>query len=169
MFAAYKAAGLDPELMSLRQDLALLDARIMDVLKRVDTGEAGVVWHDAQAAMARFDRAWVKKDGAGMEAALAEMRRLIGQGVADWAAWRAVEKLIEQRRKLVESEQHRLTLAHEMINREQAMALMGQVVDILRRHVPDRQVLNAIALDIQALGHRGKGHAADTDPTRFAC
>ena len=43
MFAAYKAAGLDPELMSLRQDLALLEARMIDVLQRVDTGEAGVV------------------------------------------------------------------------------------------------------------------------------
>ena len=41
MFAAYKAAGLDPELMSLRQDLALLEARLIDVLQRVDTGEAG--------------------------------------------------------------------------------------------------------------------------------
>jgi hypothetical protein len=169
MFAAYHAAGLDPELMSLRRDLALLDARIIDVLKRVDSGEAGVIWQAAQAAMARFDREWVKKDGDGMEAALAEMRRLLTQGASDWATWREVGKLIEQRCKLVESEQHRLTLAGEMIHREQAMALLGQVVAILRRHVPDRQVLHAIALDIQAVGYRSNGHAADTDPTRFAC
>jgi hypothetical protein len=169
MFAAYKAAGLDPQLMSLRQDLALLEARMIDVLKRVDTGEAGVVWRDAQAAMARFDREWVKKDGAGMEAALADMRRLMTQGASDWASWREVGRLIDQRRKLVEAEQRRLTLAHEMISRDQAMALLGQIVDIIRRHVPDRGILNAIALDIQAVGYRGNGHAADTDPTQFAC
>ena len=160
MFAAYRAAGIDPELMSLRQDLALIDARIIDVLKRVDTGEAGVIWQAAQAAMVRFDRAWVRKDGEAMEAALAEAKRLITQGASDWAAWQEVGSLIEQRRKLVESEQRRLTLTHEMLSRDQAMALVGQVVDILQRHVTDRDILNAVALDMQALGHRSNGHTA---------
>jgi hypothetical protein len=169
MFAAYKAAGLDPELMSLRQDLALLEARIIDVLQRVDTGEAGVVWRDAQAAMATFNRAKARQDADGMTLALANVQRLITQGTADYASWREVGKLIDQRRQLVESEQRRLTLAHEMISRDQAMALLGQIVDIIRRHVPNRDILNAIALDIQAVGYRGNGHAADTDPTRFAC
>ena len=131
MLAAYRAAGLDPELMSLRQDLALLDARIIDVLKRVDTGEAGVVWLAAQAAMARFERARVKKDVEGMEAALADVQRLLTQGASDWAAWRVVGKLIDQRRKLVESEQRRLTLSHEMLSQDRAMALVGQVIDII--------------------------------------
>jgi hypothetical protein len=166
MFAAYREAGLDPELMELRDDIALLDARIIDVLKRVDTGEAGVIWQAAQAAMVRFDREWAQKDGAGMELALADMRRLMPQGAADYAAWREIGELIEQRRKLVESEQRRLTLAHEIISRDQAMALVGQVVDILQRHVRDRNILNDILLDVQALGHRGNGngHTADADP-----
>jgi hypothetical protein len=60
----------------------------------------------------------------------------------------------------VESEQRRLTLTHEMLSRDQAMALVGQVVDILQRHVTDRDILNAVALDMQALGHRSNGHTA---------
>jgi hypothetical protein len=169
MFAAYKAAGIDPQLMSLRQDLALIEARMIDVLQRVDTGEAGVVWREAQAAMATFHRAKARQDVDGMTRALADVQRLITQGAADYAAWREVGDLIDRRRKLVESEQRRLTLAHEMLSRDQAMALIGQMVDIIRRHVPDRDILNAIALDIQAVSYRGNGHAADTDPTRFAC
>jgi hypothetical protein len=164
MFAAYREAGLDPELMSLRQDLGLLDARIIDVLKRVDTGEAGAIWQAAQAAMVRFDRAWLKKDGKDMESALAEAKRLMTQGASDYAAWQEVGSLMDQRRKLVESEQRRLTLAHEVLSRDQAMALMGQLVDILQRHVPDRNILNAIALDIQAMGYRSNGHTAAADP-----
>ena len=119
--------------------------------------------------MATFNRAKARQDVDGMTLALADVQRLITQGTADYASWREVGKLIDQRRKLVESEQRRLTLAHEMISRDQAMALLGQIVDIIRRHVPDRGILNAIALDIQAVGYRGNGHAADTDPTRFAC
>jgi hypothetical protein len=168
MFADYQAAGIDPELMSLRNDLALIDARIIDVLKRVDSGEAGIIWQAAQATMARFDHAWQQKDGHGMEAAIEEMRRLVGQGVSDWQAWREVGKLIEARRKLVEGEARRLATAHEMMSKDQCLALVGRVVDILRRHIPDRTILGAIAVDMQAMLHRGNGHA-DTDITPFAC
>jgi hypothetical protein len=40
------------------------------------------------------------------------------------------------------------------------MVLFAQVVDAIQRHVTDRQALNAISLNLQALGHRGNGHAA---------
>jgi hypothetical protein len=163
MFAAYRAAGLDPELMSLRQDLALLDARIIDVLKRVDTGEAGSIWIALQAAWVRLAQAQERADVVTYKIAFDDVGRLVNKGFGDTAAWREIGELIDQRRKLVASEQRRLTLAHEVLSRDQAMALMGQVVDILRRHVPDRDVLSAIALDMQALGHRGNGHTADAD------
>jgi hypothetical protein len=164
MFAAYREAGLDPELMSLHQDLALLDARIIDVLKRVDTGEAGSIWIALQAAWARLGREQPRGHVETYTLAYDDVGRLVARGGQDTASWREIGKLIDQRRKLVESEQRRLTLAHEMITQNQALALMGQVVDILRRHVADRDVLNAIALDMQAMGHRGNGHTADADP-----
>ena len=116
MAADFNAAMGDPQLVSLRKEIATVDARIIDVLKRVDTGEAGVIWQAAQAAMARFDKEWVKKDGAGMELALADMRRLMSQGASDWAAWRVVvAELIDAKSKLVDTEQKRITLAHESL------------------------------------------------------
>ena len=150
MAADFNVAMGDPELVSLRKEIATVDARIIDVLKRVDTGEAGVIWQAAQAAMARFDREWVKKDGAGMEAALADMRRLMTQGASDWAAWRVVVgELIESKRRLVDTEQRRLTLANESLTADRAMMLLAVVVQILQKHITDRQVLGAIAADIQ--------------------
>jgi hypothetical protein len=164
MFAAYRAAGLDPKLMELRQEIALLDARMIDVLKRVDTGEAGSIWIELQAAWARLGREQARGDVETYKMAFDDVGRLVTRGVGDTAAWREIGKLIDQRRKLVESEQRRLTLAHEVLSRDQALALVGQVVDIFRRHVSDRDILNAIALDMQALGHRGNGHTAAADP-----
>ena len=111
----------------------------------------------AQAAMARFDREWVKKDGDGMEAALAEMRRLMTQGASDWAAWRVIiGDLIESKRKLVDTEQKRITLAHESLTADRAMLLLTQVVQILQRHITDRRILGAIAADIQGTLLMGK-------------
>jgi hypothetical protein len=169
MFAAYRDAGLDPELMSLRQDLALLDARLIDVLKRVDTGEAGATWMALQSAWAKLGRAQTRGDVDAYQLACADVARLLNHGAGDTAAWREVGALIEQRRKLVESEQRRLALAAEMISRDQALALCGQVVEIIRRHVADRDVLAAIAGDVQALGYRSNGHDGDADPLPWMC
>lgn len=151
MAADFNAALHDPELVSLRKEIATVDARIIDVLKRVDTGEAGVIWQAAQAAMARFDREWGKKDGHGMEVALGEMRRLMTQGSSDWATWRVVvAELIESKRKLVDSEQRRISLTHESLTIDRAMLLLSTIVQILQRHISDRAILGAIAADIQA-------------------
>jgi hypothetical protein len=123
---------------------------MIDVLKRVDTGEAGVIWQSAQAAMVRFDRAWGNHDDAGMEAALADMRQLMSQGASDWAAWRVVvNELIDAKRKLIDTEQKRLALSHESLTADRAMILLGVVVQILQKHITDRQVLGKIAADIQ--------------------
>ena len=164
LFAQYRTAANDPELLSLRRDIALLDARILDLLPRVDTGEAGQLWRAAQAAMAKLRLELAKHDMGGMMLALAQVERLIGQGASDYAAWREIGALIEQRRKLCESEQKRVTMVAEVLTTEQAMALLTRVAAVIQRHVTDRQALNAIALELQALGHHGNGHSGNGHP-----
>jgi hypothetical protein len=39
----------------------------------------------------------------------------------------------------------------QTITQEQALLLIGQVVDIITRHVPDKQVLANVVLDLQRL------------------
>lgn len=162
-FDAYERAANDPKLLELRRDIALVDARMIDILKQVDTGESGAMWREAQAAMARFTRAQTQGDIEAMQRALAQVQRLITRGAADYAAWGEIGALIEQRRKLCESEQRRVTMAHEILTVEQAMFLLRQVVATIQRHVTDRQALSAIALELQALGHAGNGHTPPDD------
>jgi hypothetical protein len=160
--AHYAEASRDPELMSLRQDISLVDARIIDILKRVDTGEAGSIWREAQAAMKRFRLEQAKNHVDGIMLAITQVERLMSQGAGDYAAWAEIVELIDARRKLVESESRRLRDAHETMTTEQAMTLLAVVVDVIRRHVTDHQALNAIAAELQALGHHhGNGHAGN--------
>ena len=161
--AHYKAAAHDPQLLELRRDIALTDARTIDLLQRVDTGESGAIWRQTQAAMRRFRREQALGNIDTLQQALVQVERLITRGAADHAAWREVGKLIEQRRKLCEGEQKRVTMAHEMLTSEQAMVLLTQIVAIIQRHVPDRAVLAAIAQDVQGLTHHRNGHALRDD------
>jgi hypothetical protein len=150
--AAYQDMMDDPKLMELRAETALTDARINDLLSRVDTGEAGKVWHRAQAALARFEREKDRQNLNGMTRALARLKTLITCGASDYATWHEIGEQIEQRRKLCDSEARRLHLAHETITADRAMVLVTVIVETVRRHVQDRAILGAIAVDLQALG-----------------
>jgi len=156
MLADYQAAATDPKLMELRGDIATVDARIIDLLKRVDTGEAGSIWIELQSAWVRLARAQAKADADTYKIAFDDVARLVNKGGEDTAAWTEIFAMIDRRRKLVVSESRRLETMHQMLSIEQAMLLLANVVDIIKRHVPDRQALNRIAIDVQRLGEVGE-------------
>jgi hypothetical protein len=150
--ARYEEAQQDPTLVELRDELALLDARIADVLQRVDTGESGEIWERLHTEMAAFTTAERARDAKTMAQHLQTMRHLIQHGLGDSAAWGEVYTLIEHRRRVADSERRRLVDLHQMLSVEQAMLLVAQLAAIVRTHVQDRQVLAAIHADLQRLG-----------------
>jgi hypothetical protein len=155
LLAKYRQAEKDPDLTSLRSELALVDARLADLLSRVDTGESGALWQAVLKAHREFRRYKTTGDLAGMREALTELESRIDAGVLDYQAWAEIQELIETRRKLAESESRRLATLQQTITAEQAMLLMGVIVEMITRHISDRQVLSNIATDLQRLGYVG--------------
>lgn len=154
--ARYHEAQADPALLALREEIALADARLADLLARVDTGESGALWRQLREAAAKTP------------ADLAAMADLIVRGAADYAAWDEVGRVLDQRRRLVESERKRLVEAQQMLSAEQAMVLLAVVTDTIRRHIHDRDVLAAISADIGRLvalpaGQRPDGPGGHAD------
>ena len=70
---------------------------------------------------------------------------------ADYQAWREVGSVIEQRRKLVESERKRLIEMQQTLTAEKAMLLLGAVLGVIKEHVQDRNTLHAISRGIEQL------------------
>ena len=163
MAARYRDAQRDTELLVLRDDVALLDARLADVLGRVDSGESGRAWSGLKTAYDAMLDANRAGDTGAMRAALLEVGDLIRDGAADWAAWAEVRSLLQDRRRLVESERKRLVDTQQMITTERAMVLLGAVVDTVRRHVTDRAALVAISTELGALVDIGSRSAPSAD------
>jgi Spy/CpxP family protein refolding chaperone len=151
MLATYDAAQADPDLLALNAEIALIDARLSDVLGRVDTGESGHIWQELKATYKELQDANRASDTQAARVALTEIGSLITRGHLDYAAWADVRTLIEQRRKLVESERKRLSEMQQMITSEQAMLLIARLYDSVTQHVSDRAVLAAIAADLGGL------------------
>jgi hypothetical protein len=147
----YQEAANDTALLELREDVALLDARLSDLLMRVDSGESGSIWRMLQQARTALIVARRAQDQAGQAAAINDMLELIGRGHADYQAWRELGSTLEQRRRLVESERKRLIEMQQTITAEKAMLLIGAIGQILKTHVTDRTILSKISADIRDL------------------
>jgi hypothetical protein len=148
----YAASVADPELLALREDIALLDARLGELLERVDTGESESLWlrlDEAWSAYERLPDASPKKSEArGLVA------WLIRTGATDYAAWGEIQAIVEQRRKLSESEQKRLVAMQQLITTEQAMLFVAAVMDAARQTVTNRNDLAAFAARVHDLTNR---------------
>jgi hypothetical protein len=133
--AKYAAAERDPKLLSLQSELALVDARLADVLSRVDRGESSSHWQALQGAYRAFQEACRTGDESAMTAALEALGAPIEAAIQDYQAWAHISGLIEQRRKLAETEHKRLVTSQQMINSTEAMVLVARLTDITSKAV----------------------------------
>ncbi len=155
--ARYEQAEGDAELLSLKSEVALTDACLIDLLARVDTGESGQRWANLKKAHEEFKVSRLARDVPKMNVALAKIEALLDSAVQDHTAWGEIGTLIEQRRKLTESEAKRLITLQQMLTTEEAMALAYRLVDIVTRHVTDKHVLRDIVVDLTALVEQPNG------------
>jgi hypothetical protein len=159
----YHEARSDPELLALRDEISLVDARLEDLIRRVDTGESGEAWGIAAGAFAALRKAITDQNTADMLLALDTLGKVINRGMSDYAAWGEIGSQLEQRRRLVESERKRLVDMAQVITSERAMLLIGAITDVIRRNVHDRAELNAINQELSSLLNQRRQQEALTE------
>lgn len=148
MIDKYEAAKNDPELLVMRDEVALLDSRLADVLGRVDSGESGKAWALLKSLFADYRKA---KTGPDKAIALSQIEDTIRDGLDDYAAWAEIGQILDRRARFVESERRRYVEMQQMVALDQALLLLGAVTDAIRRHVPDRDTRAALGRELERL------------------
>lgn len=143
--ARYEEALADPELLSLREEAALVSSQIHDTLARMERGETGGLWLDLQKAWARMTEAKARGDVAGTTDALNDVGALIRRGASDAAANRELRGVILDKARVAESERKRLVEAQQVLSVQQAMAFVGAVTAVVAEEVTDRDTRARIA------------------------
>jgi hypothetical protein len=151
MVAAYEDALADPELLDLNQSIALIDTRLVDLLGRVDNGEPGKLWFNLRKAFSELDAAIRLKDTKVMAESLAALDELTRRGASDYAAWGEIGRLLEDRRKQVETKQRVELQGERAVSANELMTLMSAVLHIIQSTVSDKQERIQIADGIQSL------------------
>lgn len=146
--AKYVESAQDPDLIALRDELALVDTRIADLLEQVSNSEAGELWKRCRDAMREYDRAAVPEE---KQEALSTLRFLIREGYQEYMAWIEIRETIEQRRKLADTERQRLKDLQATIDARSAMLLVQNIVRIIRENVDDKETTRRISREIGRL------------------
>lgn len=150
MLEHYNQSVHDPDLLAMRDQINLIDARIADVMKRTDKGESSKLWEKLQATWTEFMEARAQQDNQQMAYKLNQLGSLISQGLADYAAWDDVTNLVERRRKLAESEQKRLVQLKLVLTYDEAVVYAQRLLAVVQKHVSDPAERARIASDLRA-------------------
>lgn len=151
MAATYDAAVKDKRILEMQDDIALLDARVEDLLKRTDLGEAGRLW---RLALQTY-HTWQQARGEGDTDKSAEANRNLGailrQGCDDYQAWDEVSKTLEQKRRMIESEQKRQAQEKLLVPIAELGLVVRALAAAVSTHITDVAVLRAINSDWERL------------------
>jgi hypothetical protein len=143
----YRDALADERLLSLRDELGVLTARAMQLMSRL--GEAGAPpWGEAVEALNDFKLAMQAKDTPGMQAALAEMERVIRSGAgaaqAQQELWGEIREVIQEKTRTAAAEWRRMRDLQAVVTADKALAFVGALLSAAREVIQDRDLLRAL-------------------------
>lgn len=137
----FEAAETDPDILSVRGEMALMTVRIQDVIDRLDQGESGELWSRLREMTAQYR---AEQDLSVKAQILADIFQAIYRGAEEYLGWQEVQRLAESRRRLSETEQKRMVQLRQYMTAEQAMYLTSSLADIVVRNVTDPVALDRI-------------------------
>lgn len=158
----YRRAVKDADLLVMSDEIALLDARLGELLGAVQSGGGGASWQMARDHFGAFVVAMRGGDTARVALAVEDLRRVLDGGVHAEENWQLVYEVIEQRRRLVETEQRRRLAAGTMLKAEEAQVLIAALLEAVRDNVSDRDTRAAIGREFARL--TGVYHSEPTRP-----
>lgn len=147
----FREAIADTELLSLRKDVALIDASIGERLSAMHEGEAAELWVKAKKTYKELLAALKRQDDLESTRLMSELGSILGHGYDNTLAMREVHKKQDLKRKIIESENKRMKDMRQMVSIEELMLVVGALVDSLKKHVHDVQALSAVSNDLRKL------------------
>jgi hypothetical protein len=151
LVARYERTHNDPNRLSVQGEIALIDARIEDLLNRVSTSESQSAWGDLRDAYEKMMH--------GREYGLyeqentyrAHINNIINGALNASTSWINIQALIEQRRRLVECEQRTAILTLARQRQQAAAAIIDAYTAAIQRYVSDPETCAAIHAEADKL------------------
>lgn len=145
----------DPARLELTSEMAILGGMIGECIERLSTSENGELWTSLVKAREEFRQAQRIKAEAkkrqAIGAAMEKMLDLIDRGGDAFAARAELVTMLDNYRKLAESERKRHVEMHDVVTSEMTVILLSKIVSIVHEFVTDRAARASMAERILSL------------------
>lgn len=146
----YEKARTNPDLLAMTDHLALLEARMQEVLgKSMDNPVPE--WREFVEAVGELEEAFVKGDMKATQVAVTTLHRMVDAGQKWDTTWHQVVDLMDNIRKLADTEVKRKKDLGMMIPIERVMALMAAVGHSVKARVTNVEEVQAVFRDLARL------------------
>lgn len=148
----YEEALQDAELVSVSHEIALLDVRLTELLQKIETTESSVAWGQALELFQEIDHSYPARQ---------RLHEVLKRGAGEVANWIEIARVVEQRRRLAETEAKRLSQLDQNLTAKQANVLIAALLAAVNEHVRDTQVRQRIASRfVQIVHHEDRAGAS---------
>jgi hypothetical protein len=148
---AFKRISRSRDLLSLHNDIALMQVHIDKMVSMLSTNETPEKWPAIRNAFFEFENANRKSNMDGMKHWLTEIKRIITEGNNEKVVWEEIHYLQEKKADLIEKEAKRNYILGGTMTATQAQSLYSAICTIIVTNVRDAEVLGKIRDDIQKL------------------
>src|SRR5215204_458912 len=126
MVERYRAALADEERHDLRDESALSETKVADLLSKMDRGESDELWIRLRTLEQQVRRA--SEAGERRAELLGEILTLIRRGGTEAMSWRDVERWVARKQRVVETDMRVAQVKQEMVSVEEVMALVAGIL-----------------------------------------
>ncbi len=144
----YHRALEDPQLLSIRDDVALMEGRVKQLIERVQTKESSQTWKVARQLSRQYVEAKRNKDVAQMAELSDQLAILVYRGAPDYQVWEDIQRTVDQKARLAKQEEERMAMLDQMMTAEQAMLICFAILNIIRANVDDVKARGRISHEI---------------------
>lgn len=144
-------ALMDPELTSLTHELALIDVRMGELLEKLGTGDTEFIWDQVKDAVEQTRNAHTAGKGDDVLKQLDRLEELAHKAQEDRAVWNDVHGVIEQRRRLADTERKREELLGATMNAQQAMTFIAALQLAVNDEIKDSDMRTRLAQRLRVL------------------
>lgn len=171
----YFQALASDDIYSQTDEIAVYDARMSQLLRQASTGreyeklirelrESSIAIRVMLASKAKDKEEFVLDEGL-LEDLAHNLNEMVDELTAERKYWDEFYLVVENRRKLIESERKRQIDAQKMITEQQAQVLIAALLNIIRKHVLDNHARDAIAADLVQLSYTRPSRELTAEPS----
>lgn len=140
----YQHQLIDPDRLSLLDDIALFDARIAQLLEFISTGQGLEIWARLTKLWSDFEKANARKDFDRLSDLAIEIGETIEQGTAVWQSWDQIDKVTERKRRMIDSEVNRQAKAKQVYQINEVVLLLTVLLEAANNIVSNQQEKRAL-------------------------